>query len=265
MVLDKARPKNKDNSIWPGMRERDAARNLTLKVNILQVCTIDLSKIQFIVNHNSQSDGQNKSAKSGMKLHKKTIHIVTLQWKRKDDKGQCVYYLEQVRQKWAYETSIWFSSCCLSQKPSPPRVRRKSWRAHFSKTIQEMTSFFKHFVVGHVWMELDWAHKNFLSDLFFYYSRFRLQSIAIRGNRREVLTGTPHTFFFSHTLSLCTHTTSWLKEFSVRISFHPVAIQDVTCLSVRLLSFRQPSHRLWAQGPRQLRPLRDFCNDHSNT
>ena len=29
------------------------------------VFTIDFSEIQFVVNHNSQSDGQNKSAKSG--------------------------------------------------------------------------------------------------------------------------------------------------------------------------------------------------------
>ena len=91
MVLDMARPKNKQSIIWRGMRRRDAARKLTLKVNILQVFTIDFSEIQFIVNHNSHSDGQNQSAKSGINLHKKTIHIVSLQRKRKDT---------------AYETSI---------------------------------------------------------------------------------------------------------------------------------------------------------------
>ena len=48
--------------------------------------TIDFSEIQLIVNHNSQPDGQNKNAKSGMNLHKKTIHIVSLQRKRKDTK-----------------------------------------------------------------------------------------------------------------------------------------------------------------------------------
>ena len=42
------------------MRGRDAARKLTLKVNILQVFTIESSETQCIVNHNSQSDGQNK-------------------------------------------------------------------------------------------------------------------------------------------------------------------------------------------------------------
>ena len=86
MVLDTARPKYKENTIWLGMRVRDAVRKSTLKVNILQVFTIDFSEIQFIVNHNSQSDGQNKSAKSGMNLQKKTIHTNSLQRKRKDTK-----------------------------------------------------------------------------------------------------------------------------------------------------------------------------------
>ena len=34
MVLDTAKLKNKKSTIWPGMRGRDAARRLTLKVNI---------------------------------------------------------------------------------------------------------------------------------------------------------------------------------------------------------------------------------------
>ena len=57
---------------------------------ILHLHTIDFSEIQFIVNHNSQSDGQNKTAKSGMNLHKKTIHIVSLQMTRKDTKDNGV-------------------------------------------------------------------------------------------------------------------------------------------------------------------------------
>ena len=88
MVLVKARPKYKKNTMWPGMRGRDAARKSTPKVNNLQVFTIDFSEIQFIVNHNSQSDGQNTSAKSGMNLRTKTIHINSLQRKGEDTKGQ---------------------------------------------------------------------------------------------------------------------------------------------------------------------------------
>ena len=47
MVLDTARPKNKQSTMWLEMRGRDAARKLTLQVNILQVFTIDFSEIQF--------------------------------------------------------------------------------------------------------------------------------------------------------------------------------------------------------------------------
>ena len=52
MVLEMAKPKNRKSTIRLGMRGRDAARKLTLKVDILQVFTIDFSEIQFIVNHN---------------------------------------------------------------------------------------------------------------------------------------------------------------------------------------------------------------------
>ena len=86
MVLDTARPKYKENTMWPGMRGRDAVRKSTPKVNISQVFTIEFSEIQSIVNHNSQSDGQNKSAESGTKLRTKTIQIDSLQRKDEDTK-----------------------------------------------------------------------------------------------------------------------------------------------------------------------------------
>ena len=86
MVLDMAKPKYKESTTCFGMRGRDAVRKSTLKVNILQVFTIDFPEIQSVVNHNSQSDGQNKSAESGMNLQKKTIHIISLQRKRKETK-----------------------------------------------------------------------------------------------------------------------------------------------------------------------------------
>ena len=72
---------------WPGMRGRDAVRKSTLKVNILQVFTIDFSEIQFDVNDNySQSDGQNKRTKGWMNLRKKIIHINSPQRKGEDTK-----------------------------------------------------------------------------------------------------------------------------------------------------------------------------------
>ena len=50
----------------------------------LQVFTIP--QRSSIVNHNSQSGGQNNSAKSGTNLQKKTIHIISLQRKGEDTK-----------------------------------------------------------------------------------------------------------------------------------------------------------------------------------
>ena len=46
------------NNVIKKGRSHGAARKLTLKVDILQVFTIDFSEIQFLVNHNSQSDGR---------------------------------------------------------------------------------------------------------------------------------------------------------------------------------------------------------------
>ena len=78
MVLDTARPRYRENTTWLGMCGRDAVRKSNLKVNMLQVFTIDFSEIQFIVFHNSQSDGQNTSAKSGNELAKEDhTHILT--------------------------------------------------------------------------------------------------------------------------------------------------------------------------------------------
>ena len=104
MVLDMARPKYKKSTTWLGMRGRDAVRKSTLKMNVLQVFTIDFSEFQFIVNHNSQSDGQNKSAKSGIHLKKKTMHIISLQRKRKIPRTM-VSYSEQCRKngRWNFD------------------------------------------------------------------------------------------------------------------------------------------------------------------
>ena len=95
MVLDTEKPKNRKSTKKLGMRGRDAARKLTLKVDILQVFTIDFSESQFIVNHNSQSDGQNKSAKSWAYLQKKTIQNVSLQRKDEDIKDNGISLLNK--------------------------------------------------------------------------------------------------------------------------------------------------------------------------
>ena len=84
MVLDTAKLKNRKSTTKPGMRGRDAAKELTLKVDISQVFTIDFSEIQFIVNHNSQLVGPNKSAKrwTNWQKHNHTYHLSEEEFKR---------------------------------------------------------------------------------------------------------------------------------------------------------------------------------------
>ena len=72
----------KENTIWLGMRRRDDVRNS-------KEFTIDFSEIQFIVSHNSQSDGQNKSAKSGTNLRQKTILINSEERRRYKGQVSC--------------------------------------------------------------------------------------------------------------------------------------------------------------------------------
>ena len=86
MVLNTEKPKNRKSTKKHGMRGRDAARKLTLKVDILQVFTIDFSEIQFIVNHNSQSDRQNKRAKRWTNVQKKIRRIISFQRNLEDTK-----------------------------------------------------------------------------------------------------------------------------------------------------------------------------------
>ena len=88
MVLDTARRKYKENTTWLGMRGRDAVRKSTPKVNILQVFTIDFSEIQFIVNHNSPSDGQNKCKEWGELAKEDRTYKLTPEERRRY-KGQC--------------------------------------------------------------------------------------------------------------------------------------------------------------------------------
>ena len=71
-------------------------------------------------------------------MHKKTIHV-----SRRTEKipRTMVSHLEQIRQKWNYETSIRFSSCSLSQKLSSSWVRRGNCKTIFSSTIFWYGSF----------------------------------------------------------------------------------------------------------------------------
>ena len=169
MVLDMARPKYTKSTKKLGMRGRDAARKLTLKVDISQVFTIDFSEFQFIVNHNSQSDGQNKSAKRWTNLHKKTIHFISLQRNRKDTNDNGISHLEQVRQKWAMKLRSDFRAAVSI-------INRLHWESVENEKVEEPISPEQyrrwHPSSSTSWWDKSewnwkWAHKICLSDLFF--------------------------------------------------------------------------------------------------
>ena len=129
MVLDTARPKNKENTTWFGMRGRDAVRKSTPKVNILQVFAIDFSEIHFIVNHNSQSDGQNKSAKSGMNLHKKTIHTNSLQRKGEDTKDNGILLLNKAGKNRPMKLQSDYRAAVVMKKSLTPRIEENQLKS----------------------------------------------------------------------------------------------------------------------------------------
>ena len=149
------------------MRGRDAARKLTLRVNILQVFPMDFSEIQLIVNHNSQSDEQNKSAKSGTNLQKKTIHMVSLQRTtlNKSSKNGPMKFRSDFRAAVSMKNPLHHESGEQIEEPISPE-KYSVWHPSSSTS----------------WWNKNWkrAHKNFLKivENSCCYSWFRLQSIA---------------------------------------------------------------------------------------
>ena len=86
MVLDTVKLKNRKSTNKTGMRGRDAAKELTLKVNISQVFTVAFLETWSIVNHNSQLAGQNKSAKRWTNWQNKIARTISPQRNSQDTK-----------------------------------------------------------------------------------------------------------------------------------------------------------------------------------
>ena len=108
------------------MRARDAARKFTLKVNNSQVFTIDFSEIQFIANHSSQLDGQNKSAKRWTNLQTKTIHIIS-QWYltlNKSGKNGPMKLRSDFRAAVSFKNRLHRESGEKVEEPTPPEQYR---------------------------------------------------------------------------------------------------------------------------------------------
>ena len=135
MVLDSAKPKNRKSTKKPGMRGRDAARKLTLKVDILQEFTIDFSEIHIIVNHNLQSDGQNKIAKRWTKLQKETTRTISLQRNSKDTKDNGILH-------WSKQAKIGLWNFDLIFEPL------SWWKVVFPTSQNKLQNSFLHHNLG---------------------------------------------------------------------------------------------------------------------
>ena len=94
----------------------------------------------FIVNHNQESDWQNKSAK------REDSYIQTHSRGKEKTQRSMNSYSEQSSQKWAYEGSIWLRSRCHDEKSLTPRIRRTNWRAHPSRSVRTHATRTRNFV-----------------------------------------------------------------------------------------------------------------------
>ena len=172
MVLDTARPRYKENTTWLGMRGRDAARKLTLKVNILQVFTIDFSErssLSWITTRNRMV--RTILQRVGWTCERRP-YIQTHSRGKEKIQRTMVSYSRQSRQKWACEASTWLQSSLYDERSFAPWIRRTNWRAHPSRSTKQgpthrMTTlaFISKFWYASEW-SWKWAH-NFFSNLFF--------------------------------------------------------------------------------------------------
>ena len=237
MVLDMAKPMNKENTIWPGMRGRDAVRKSTPTVDILHVFTIDSSEIQFYRESQLAIGWTESKCKEWDELAKEdhAYHLSTEEFKRyqgpryltlkKSGKNGPMRLRPDFRAAVSLKNRLHYESGEQVEEPIFPDQYR-IWSPSSS------TSW---------WDKSEWnskrAHKNFLSDLLsvtvgFVYSRWR--STVADGVCRQI-----HTRHFSHALGTIhfMYLTLHGSSVCVRASFHLHVIHDV-CLIVRWLFLR---------------------------
>ena len=105
-MLDMARPKNKKSTIWPSMRVRDAARKSTLKGEHFEGIHDRFLRDPVYRESQLAIGWSEQKCKEWDELAKEDhTYNLTPEEKKKTPRTM-VSYLEQTRQKWAYETSI---------------------------------------------------------------------------------------------------------------------------------------------------------------
>ena len=265
MVLDTAKPKYKERTIWPGMRVRDAARKLPLKVYIYRYSRSipQRSSLSWISTRNRmvrtkvQRVGWTYEWRPNMKTHsrgKAKIHTKDnsiLLWKKQARTGLWSFDLITEPLSW-WKIAYDHESGEPIEEPIHPGQQRRIQQGQevfsedyfTSARVDQHTGwqYWPSSPSSSWWYASEWswkwAHNFFIfSNLsFFCYSWFRLQLIAIHCNRQH-----PHTAYFLMHFHTCAYTTLWLKvslDVSAWKSAHPNVI---TCLIVCCFSLFWPS------------------------
>ena len=222
------------------------------------VFTADSSEIQFIVNHNSLSDGQKKVQRMWWTFEKKTIQTQS-RGKVKIQKNVILFWSTQAKiNLWRFDP---IAESCHDEKWLTWRIKRtveKSIHLHQQKTFTTWTkSFLSILLLQHSiwpkqrmaiffsspssssWWTSGWSWKwanNFVCSTLCQYSWFRLQWIKIHCNWRRMWTEHSHANF-SHIEALVFWSSAfaWLK-ITQNVFAETCSPHVTTCLIVRCLS-----------------------------
>ena len=161
-----ARPMNKQSTIWPGMRGEMLQENWLSRWTLWRYSRSISQRSSFSwITTRSRMD-RTKVQRMWWTCTRRPYISSHSRGKEKTPRTM-VSYLEQGKQKWAYETSIRFSSCCLSEKSSPPRIREQVEEPiHPDQYSRRHSSSSTSWCDKSEW-NWQWAHKNFLIDFLF--------------------------------------------------------------------------------------------------
>ena len=210
------------------MRGKDAAQELTLKVNIftgIHHRFLRDKSLSWITSRNRMD--RTKVQRDGRTCKNKS-HVPSLQKNSNDTKDNGVSHWTS---RWKtrrcgfdpiFELGFFFFSKKSLHHESGEEVTQP---IQFSTAIQEMSLFLKRFLVGHV-QKVGGAHDHFLGGHFilFYYSWFLLQLIGIHFTRLCADRNTSHVF--SHTLCTRDYTHIVVQECIRAHHLIPMIIHD---------------------------------------
>ena len=150
MVLDTAKLKNWKSTISPSTRGRDAAKELSLEMNITKVFTIVFWETKTVVNRNSKIGWTEQKCIEMDELAQQdhTYHLSKEEFKRYQ--GQWYLTLNKSGKNAPTRLQPDFRAAVSLKKPSPSWIRWRSRRTHFSSTISEMARWMNLRVCKHL-------------------------------------------------------------------------------------------------------------------